>query len=117
MSDAPLKTSNVLQDLKPLITKFEDDEDPDLWFTDARHPDLEVINDKVVKSPSSDQVRISSIKKRIQNKKFSLKEEATLLMSSLLKDGEWLCLKCQFRSREKKVILFHIHSFHQNVDL
>ena len=115
MSDAPLKTSNVLQDLKSLITKFEDDEYPDLWFTDARHPDLEVISDKVVKSPSSDQVRIS--KKRIQNKKFSLKEEATLLMSSLLKDGEWLCLKCQFRSREKKVILFHIHSFHHNVVL
>ena len=119
MSDAPppsLKNSNVLQDLNSLITKFEDDGDPDLWFTDAKHPDLEMINDKVVRS-SPNQVISSGIRKRIQNKKFGPKEESTLLQSSLLKDGEWLCLKCQFRSREKKVILYHIYSFHHKVIL
>ena len=119
MSDASppsLKNSNVLQDLNSLITKFEDDGDPDLWFTDAKHPDLEVINDKVVRS-SPNQVISSGIRKRIQNKKFGPKEESTLLQSSLLKDGEWLCLKCQFRSREKKVILYHIYSFHRKVIL
>ena len=119
MSDAPPpspKNSNVLQDLNSLITKFEDDGDPDLWFTDAKHPDLEVINDKVVRS-SPNQVISSGIRKRIQNKKFGPKEESTLLQSSLLKDGEWLCLKCQFRSREKKVILYHIYSFHHKVIL
>ena len=118
MSGAPppsLKSSNLLQDLNSLITKFEDDGDPDLWFTDAKHPDLEVINDKVVRSPPN-QVISSGIKKRIQNKKFGSKESA-LLQSSLLKDGEWLCLKCQFRSREKKVILYHIFSFHHKVIL
>jgi len=75
----------VLQDLNSLITKFDDDEYPDLWFTDARHQDLEVINEKVFKSPA-DQARSSGIKKRIQNKKFSPKEKATLL----------LCSKCSF---------------------
>lgn len=110
-----LKSSNLLQDLNSLITKFEDDGDPDLWFTDAKHPDLEVISDKVVSSPPT-QVISSGIKKRIQNQKFGSKESA-LLQSSLLKDGEWLCLKCQFRSREKKVILYHINAFHHKVIL
>ena len=32
-------------------------------------------------------------------------------------EGRWLCLKCQFRSRKEKVILFHIHSFHHSVVL
>ena len=119
MSAAPPpspKSSNVLQDLNSLITKFEDDWDPDLWFTDAKHPDLEVISDNVVKSAPI-QLMSSRIRKKIQNKKFGSTEESTLLQSSLLKDGEWLCLKCQFRTREKKVILYHIFSFHHKVIL
>ena len=116
-----LKSFNVLQDLNSLITKFEDDEESDLWFIDSKHQDLEKIKplchtDTSVKSPPN-QVIISGSKKHIYNKKFGPTEESTLLKSLLQTESQWMCLKCQFKSREKKVILYHIYSYHHKVIL
>ena len=109
-------STNILQDLNCLITKFEGgvSMEPDLWFTDTDHKDLENIlsSNKISSMKGPVYLKQKKTYRKVTKVTFSSAEESNLMKSALQETDAWVCLKCQFRHPAKKAILHHIHFFH-----